>query len=73
MTKALGMLIAAALSSCRFAGLRRRCRLPRFLRRKLERRGKFRISAGASPMPVSCSFDAETSATSLSLDGNAGA
>lgn len=32
-------------------------------------KGKFRISAGSSPMSVSCSFDAETSATSLSLDG----
>jgi hypothetical protein len=32
-------------------------------------KGKFRISAGSSPMSVACSFDAETSATSLSLDG----
>jgi hypothetical protein len=31
--------------------------------------GKFRISAGSPSMPVSCTFDAQTSSTSLSLDG----
>lgn len=32
-------------------------------------KGKFRISTGSPPMPVSCSFAAETTGTSMSLDG----
>ena len=32
-------------------------------------KGKFRLTTGSSPVTVSCALDADTSPTSLSLDG----
>jgi len=68
MTKALGMLIAAFCVSLSPACADDAALLASFAG-SWSGKGEFRVSAGAAPVPVSCSFDAETSATSLSLDG----
>lgn len=69
MTKALGMLVAAALCPSVSPAFADDAAFLASFAGSWSGKGKFRISAGASPMPVSCSFDAQTSATSLSLDG----
>lgn len=68
MTKALGMLIAVSCVSVSPAFADDAAFLASFAG-SWTGKGEFRVSANASPVPVSCSFDAETSATSLSLDG----
>jgi hypothetical protein len=69
MTKALGMLIAAALCPFVSPAIADDAAFLASFAGSWSGKGQFRITAGSSPMAVSCSFDAETSATSLSLDG----
>jgi hypothetical protein len=69
MTKAFGILIAAALCSSVSPAVADDAEFLASFAGSWSGKGKFRITAGSSPMSVSCSFDAETSPTSLSLDG----
>lgn len=68
MTKVFGMLVAASCVSVPPAFADDATFLASFAG-SWSGKGEFRVSAGSSPVPVSCSFDAETSPTSLSLDG----
>lgn len=69
MTKAFGSLVALALSVSVSPAVADDAEFLASFAGSWSGKGKFRVSTGSSPMPVSCAFDAKTSATSLSLDG----
>lgn len=69
MTRTSGILLAALLSSLASSAHAGDAAFLSSFAGSWSGKGKFRISTSSAPVPVSCSFDAATSATSLSLDG----
>jgi hypothetical protein len=69
MSRRTGVLLAAAFSSLVSAAHADDAAFLASFEGSWSGKGRFRISTTSSPMPVSCSFEAATSATSLSLDG----
>lgn len=69
MTKAFGLLLAAAFCAYVSPVFADDAAFLASFRGSWSGKGSFRLTTGSAPMPVSCAFDAETSATRLSLDG----
>lgn len=69
MTKAFGILLAAAVTASALPALADDEAFLASFAGSWSGKGEFRITAGSSPMSVACAFDAATSPTSLSLDG----
>ena len=69
MTQAIGVLLATALCVAVSPATADDAAFLASFKGSWSGKGSFRITTGSSPMPVSCAFDAETSATSLPLDG----
>lgn len=69
MTKAFGILLAAAVTASASPALADDEAFLASFAGSWSGKGEFRITAGSSPMSVACAFDAATSPTNLSLDG----
>src|SRR5690606_38764378 len=69
MTKAFGILLAAAVTASASPALADDEAFLASFAGSWSGKGEFRITAGSSPMSVACAFDAATSPPSLSVDG----
>lgn len=69
MTRAFGVLTAAALCVSSVPAFADDAAFLASFAGSWSGKGKFRITTGSSPVTVSCAMDASASATSLSLDG----